>query len=389
MRMARQLLEAVMNREQLPLDKAQDRAASLILESLEKEPGKAIKEASIRALFDAFVNYDGRLNGKLGNTEAVQEAIKSSQFPKITGALIHAKIMTQYQYKFGNVGILVDEVDSNSQTETIPGFTSGTGMSEVPQGIPYDEGNFGEKYSQIKNYKFGHIFSLTKELILFDKTNQLLSFAKTIGNRDGMFRHAFIVQKATDQAVSATGEAAQTSLNANGTATALYATDHSSYAEYANDNLISGALTPDNLAVAIQKLLNMKDETGEYIMTAPDTLLVGPSLLVTAWQITNAPGDPNSANRKANAFAPGGVLSDQFNIKSFNIVVSPYITDSAWYIGDFKSSLRWQWVWRPLTEVQTGNSDAAFDRDVIQRFKYSWMGGCGAIDFRTVVKSSG
>ena len=43
MRMARQLLEAVMNREQLQLDKAQDRAASLILESLEKEPGKALR----------------------------------------------------------------------------------------------------------------------------------------------------------------------------------------------------------------------------------------------------------------------------------------------------------------------------------------------------------
>ena len=42
MRMARQLLEAVMNREQLPLDKAQDRAASLILESLDKDPGKEI-----------------------------------------------------------------------------------------------------------------------------------------------------------------------------------------------------------------------------------------------------------------------------------------------------------------------------------------------------------
>ena len=264
-----------------------------------------------------------------------------------------------------------------------------TGMSEVPQGIPYDEGNFGEKYSQIKNYKFGHIFSLTKELILFDKTNQILGFAKTIGNRDGMFRHAFIVQKVTDQAVSATGEAAQTSLNVNGAAKALYATDHSAYAEYANDNLISGALTPDNLTVAIQKLLNMKDETGEFIMTAPDTLLVGPSLLVTAWQITHAPGNPDTANRQANAFAPGGVLSDQFSIKSFNVVVSPYIVGSTWYIGDFKSSLRWQWVWRPITEVQTGNSDAAFDRDVIQRFKYSWMGGCGAIDFRTVVKSSG
>ncbi len=71
------------------------------------------------------------------------------------------------------------------------------------------------------------------------------------------------------------------------------------------------------------------------------------------------------------------------------VVESPYMASTTeWYIGDPTRMARLYWGWKPATAVQGSNSDASFDRDVIQRYKSSMKLGVALGDYRYLIKGN-
>jgi len=316
-----------------------------------------------------------------GSDEEVTEALSSTAFPKITGALINKVIQKAYDLE-GGVGMsLVNKIPSSQREETIVGYTDDMNMKEIPEGMEYSEGSIGEKYHKIKNRKFGRIIALTEEMIKFDQTGQMIMRAKRIGEM-ARYKQEEIIFDAILGNVN-TGEYA--AWRPNGTATTLYSnTSTDPFTTATLDNLIVDTLTDQtDLTAAMAQFATFTDENGNYMKVRPKVLLVGLSLLAIANEIVNS-------GQSTTLTAPSG---------NKNIYTGMQVADSTfvdnvkgasyWYLGDFKKQFIYTEVF-PLQTLQAkaGNSDE-FKRDTIFQYKARFMGGCGAVTNRYAVQSTG
>jgi len=344
------------------------------------------EEVHIGQLWESFVNTGERLGptgcaGEISFRE-LYEATGASEFPKITTALIHQKLIPTYQAAMQNYDNLVDEVDSDKPEETIAGVITPDEPKLTLEKMPISEGQMVEKYVRIKNYKFTRKISLTREAVLFDKTGgQLLRDARDYGEAMARHRIRFMIQKIIDVAVDATGESAGTALNYKGTAYAVYSNDHSSIDGQMNDNTITGAFGTTAINNAMATLAKMKDYWGKELNLTGRQFIVPVALQFKALQAVASPGQFDSANRASNPLQLLGGAG--FEVYSHPILDANSTT--AWYFGDFRRNYRWQWVIRPRVEDMPGDPS----RDVLSEFLGIWFGGCGAVDYRYAVKSSG
>lgn len=339
------------------------------------EDGKfTIDDSSIKVVWEAMVNEDRRLD--MNDAVRVTEAMTASSFPYFTEKLISKTIIDQYNYALGDVGLLVEETDSKNRKETIVGLDAGEGLEKRGEMEPTTQMHYTQKYVEIKNTKFDKACSLTKELVVMDKTGELIRRAKQIGEKGGLHRHRFIVQKACSLACTATGEAADKSLTINGTARALFSSDHSAWDDVTNDNEDATAFGFAGIKALDILLAGMTDKEGDEIVVMGRQLLVPPELRIQALQLQDSPGEPGTANRNSNPFK-GQLI----------VIPTPILTSAGvYYYGDFPKQTRWQWVWKPTILVLTSNSESYVLSDILQTFKYSYMGGCGNTDYRFVTK---
>jgi len=338
------------------------------------------KDLSIREMFDTFVvAKHPHLAGDLRNAqpEALAEAMTASDFPYATSELIHSVVIPAYNYEMESAMSLVTEVTSNNEIEDIVGFGSVDRLEVVLPNQPYPETRIDEKRVRIQNYKLGHKLPLTREAVVFDKTGELVSRASRIGVKAGQQMHEYILTRCMDIASTLTGQAANTSLNINGTARAMYADTHAAWDTVANDNVsASSALGTSGLESATALLMQMQDKKGDYVSVNPNTILVGPSNWAVATRLMVDTTQPDTANRAGNIFQG-----------RYNVIVTPFISAATdWYIGDFASQMRLQRVWGPEITVIGNSSQLAFDRDVVSQYKFSDFVGVGATDYRFAVK---
>ncbi|RLE37216.1 hypothetical protein DRJ17_07030, partial [Candidatus Woesearchaeota archaeon] len=156
---------------------------------------------------------------------------------------------------------------------------------------------------------------------------------------------------------------------------------HSTIDAQTNDNLLSGAdsaFGTTAIGSAIALLRKMVDSKGEYINILPTHLIIPPELEMQAVMLLNSAQMYDTTNNAVNPYKG-----------QFKLVVSPYITSPEWFIGAPKKQVRVQWVQKPTTESQGKDSGAAFERDVVARFKVSVYVGVGSTDYRYIVRSAG
>jgi len=373
----REVMEAAVNEAGGDMQKANvivaDKFGKLI------DEGKiTFADVSIRELFEATANYNGDVD--LARVTAVSEAISSSAFPYITEKLIYKEMLAAHDIAMMGLDRIVPTIQMSNEKEDIAGLSAIDTLTEVIEGQPYEEGGVSEYYVQVKAKKFGRIISLTREMVLFDKTGEVVRRAKRIGENAGQWKHRFIVEALTDQAINATGESANYGLLWNGSGgNAIYANDHSSYFDgQTNDNLVSGALTFDNFASARALLRRMKNSVGDYVFVNPRHLVVPPELEASALILMQSTQKAGSANNDVNVFKG-----------SADVIVSPYLADSNdWFLGDVSRQIVWGRVWDLEVVAQRRGSDADFERDVVQRYRASIFGGARCVDYRYVVKGS-
>ena len=316
---------------------------------------------------------------KVGEAD-FSEAMASSAFPKITGALISKKVQEGYDLEYGIGDKLVTVVQSSVKDETIVGFGADNQMKEVLEGINYEEGSITEKYHKIKNTKKGRIISLTEEMVRFDQTGQMLMKAQQIGESAKSDREKTIMNAVLE--LTSTGQLA--AWRPAGTATTLYSnTSTDPYTTATLDNLLSTGLADNtDLAEAAALFGQFTDEQGLPMRVRPKTLLVAMALQPIAYGIVYS-------GQNTILTSPAGVKNQY---KGTEVLDSTFIDQqssaTAWWYGDFKKQFVYTEVW-PLSTFQQGrDSEQAFNADVVARYKVSYYGGCGAVSNRYVIQGN-
>ena len=337
------------------------------------------EEISIRECFEALVEEQNPgLDLRYSDFSDIREAIVSSQFPKITGTLIHSTFIREYELNMGDLMSLVEQRTSTRREETIAGMTPGERAGQVEEGAPFSEIQIGEKYVHIPNKKFGKGVSLTKEMILFDQTGDLVRYAKANGQELGTSLASFICNRLTDTAWNELDiDGVSRSYTINGTRRAIYADTHASWDVYANDNLAAAALPSISVVRGMRKQLKlMVNEQNEKIVTKSPIVFANDLLEDDMRQFFHLQDfELDSANRNRNIYQ-----------NSVKLVVSPFFPSlTHWFLGDPARQNILQWVWKPRTDTDSVG-DAR--RQIVGSWWSSFMCGVGNQDHRFVIKNA-
>ncbi len=122
-------------------------------------------------------------------------------------------------------------------------------------------------------------------------------------------------------------------------------------------NLQAGVLNATNLNAAAEKIAEQTDSQGSPLGLMADTLFVGPKNAAAAREILNAQVINGTTNVNYNAY---------------KLVVTPYITDTKWFLADTKEGIKGiELIVRvspdKIIAKNIENSDNAFNRDI-----YEW-----------------
>jgi len=344
-----------------------------------------VAEASLKGLWEAcgsphLTEWNDVEAGTIVE-ENIAEAPGPSFFPTITGSLINKVVQDAYMLDPGVGMQVVQVIDSAQKDDTIVGVSADDELMEIEPGNPYPEGMMGEKYHKIRNRKWGRMISLTEETVKFDQTGQLARRAANIGSRARSKQEEIIF----DAVLGLVTTGAYASWRPAGTATTLYSdTSNDPYTSGTLDNNITETLADEtDIDAAMVKLGAMTDEQGRYIAANPDTLLVGVALRATAQKLV---GSSASLVSEKNA----GVINIWQGLTAHS---SPWVDAGLsalyWLFGEFKKQFVYTQVFPLQVRQMKAGADAQFNRDVALAWRVRFMGGCGAVSNRYVIRSTG
>ncbi len=375
--------------------KGQDRAEKL--ESWAKDLGNKLDKGVIAPnqvhlgqLFESMVNYPGsRIHNKVGEMAAsadradlsdtdISSAITASEFPFITGKLIHDTLIPSYEENLTGIDMLMTEDDTDRKVVDVAGTMGSEEPERLLEGEEYELTTDREKTIQIQTHKFGRRIPVTRELIQFDKTGgSILRKARNAGPQMARHRLTWAIQGIQDLAITATGQAVNTIFKYDGSTAALYSSDHSAIDGQTNVNSIADTLTTLGLQASRKQLRKQTDFYGKKLRLDGEVLLVPEALYVESSNFTVSITDPNQ-QKPGVAILFGGIT----------VIGDPLLDDTsttAWFYGNFKRQFLWMWIWRPGVEPIPGDPR----RDIVMEFKYGYYAGFGAQDYRYVIKSTG
>jgi hypothetical protein len=294
----------------------------------------------------------------------LSENLTSSAFPVIAGEII-SKVMIDAYTVFPKVGdSLVRTVPSRLKESKIAGWKAIGIIKQVHERESYSQVTPpDEKYVRIANEKFGGLLDLTKEAIFFDQTGELIDRARMLGEEGARFREEKIMNCVTD------------TLSKSYDLGELYSSG--------NGNLkTSNPLGTSGWQNVHVSLLEKKDEENKPIWVMGDrpVMVIPANLWPTAEKLVrNERGDLGTANLDVNLAR-----------NMFDIIVNPYLASGSttWWYGGFKRQFRWEEIWPLETYSRVGqDTEDGFNKDVIQQFKVSFYGGCGAADTKYVYEN--
>jgi len=149
--------------------------------------------------------------------------------------------------------------------------------------------------------------------------------------------------------------------------------DHSEGDSGTQSNVLSTALSADELENAVTAMMQFKDDQGKPLGVMPDTLLVGPDNYFTAREILNSVSIVVAGASDVEK-PSGNPLSGMLDL-----LVSPHIDSGKWFVlatGHPVRPLLLQWRIKPeFTAVTDPSDEYVFSTDV---FKYGVRSRLGA-----------
>lgn len=377
-----------MNRDSMKLlyEKGEKRFVATMINLINEGEIKA-EDFSLKALHEAMgapnLQQMSVINERhIEEGVAISEAMDSTAFPKITGALINKIVMEAYALEAGIGDQLVTVIPSSVRDETIVGFGADAEMKEVPEGIAYEEGSLTEKYHKIRNTKKGRLLALTYEMVKFDQTGQLIMRARQMGEYCKSSRELMIMNSVLE--LTSTGDLA--AWRPAGAATTLYSnTSNDPYTSGDLDNLEAEALADEtDVAKATTLFAQFTDEQGLPMNISPKVMLTGRTLEPIAYKIFRS-------GQTVEKTTPSGTKS-LYADKGIQVLASSFVDQkksaTAWFFGDPKKQFVFTEVFPVRVEQQKAGHDDEFKKDIIFRFKAGFFGGCGAVTNRYMVQGN-
>lgn len=332
-----------------------------------------------------------------GTLRESNPGVRTNLFQVVTGELIGRKVIEGYEDDSGFIGDkLVSVMPSGLRNQKIAGFKALAGPTEIPEGHPYEESTFEEKYVTTLETKQGRILSINEELIAFDQTGEINRRAMALGYYLRQERERTIVRAVTD----ADASSGKYVYRPAGSGQTLFKTDGSNRNWIGSGNTTSSGF---NTAVPLvdwtdvdevlhYRATEVKDDridgTSRPIVMPVRQMLVPESLRGTATSIVNSTEITVTSDVNQTKFAnPVHGLVE--------VLSSPFIDEQGgqavndWYLGDFRRQFIWTEIWPVQTFLQRSDSEAGFDRDVVLRVKVRYYGGISAVDTVFVTKVDG
>lgn len=277
--------------------------------------------------------------------------------------------------------IFVMEKSSN-WAEKLTGMTTMDGFQPVGENGAYPVDNIQEGYNKvIEHMTWKDSFSISREIIddskILDLRQKPLGFITGYYRTREKFAAAHLGAAIRKQSSVKFGGMTFDTKGADGSA--LFATSHAPKVKgSAQSNLWADAFSNDALMAAEERMQNMKDDNGNILDIAPDTILI-PNLYTLKKAVFAAIGadkDPETANNGFN-----------YNYGRWTVIVWPYLNEyitastEPWVLMDSKYNRDYRgavWFDRVPLEVRS-TVDEGNDANV-------WKGysrfNCGFNDFR-------
>jgi len=351
----------------------------------------SIREIAEVTLGGARVHQMDPRNGDVDLLEA-GEGVDATAFSDITGQVVQSKILDAYKQEAFILSKLVDTIPTRFDGEKIPGIGRiSDDAAEVRPGMPYPNLGFAEDYIETpQTTKRGFIVPVTKEAIYFDRTHLILQRAAEVGEVLGLNKEKRLV----DLLIGVTnnykwkGEEYNTySSTGNGVA------PDGDWINEMTEELVDWT----DVDAAEQLFASLLDpNTGEPVLVQATTVLVMPAYRHAAHRVFNAAELTYTSAGTTTNTTVANPLGDYQVIESRlayrRLIASGESAAEAkkwWFVGDFKKAFAYMENW-PITVTQSPpNSEAAFNQDIVVRFKASERGAAAVINPRYVVKSTG
>lgn len=337
---------------------------------------------SIRKLFEACVDdgfelvqnhFDPSGGGGVRLLEATG-AVNTAMFAATQGQYLYNAILRSYQMPELIGDMLVTVINSKESGEKIPGVSEiGDEVEVVGEGKPYPTAAVAENWIQTpETIKRGLIINLTKEVIFFDKTGQILQRAANIGRTIAINREKRILDVALG---------ISTVYSRNGAAVE---------ATYGSDNTTASNPLVDWTSVdtADTKFSEITDpDTGEPIVVTANVMVVPIAKHNLARRIINATMTGQTTSSRETRVSSNS-LNQNYNVLSNAYVKQRTSSDTTWFYGNPKEAFVYMQNW-PLTVEQEGeNGHLAFSNDIVARFKASERGAAGVLERRYMLKAT-
>ncbi len=340
-------------------------------------------------------------------TEAV-DAVDTSAMANITGQIFFNKIKDALTSDEFIGDRLVGPMPSNIQGEELVG---GIGLAadvfneNVTEGEPYPLAGLTEEYVTVPAAeKKGVIIGLTREVIIADKTGQLLARAKSVGNAAGIRREKSILDVVLG-VVNPYRYKGEVRLTYGDGATAGQAMGFLNEATAALNNYTDVQEVADLFYA-------MRDPVSEEPFThSPTTIVCGKA---PAWAHRAVVRDTEVRLDQRPVLAAGAnaimsvgknripwnleILSNEWVIQRTllanglggGIVAADRAAANLhWWIGKPTEAFVWKEIWPFFVEEAPNNNEAQFTSDVFLRFKTGYKGVAGVIEPRLMIRSDG
>lgn len=347
-----------------------------------------------------WVNSLDPRNGGISFQEAIA-GVSTTQFANITGQLIFSSIMQGFQQEEFVASRMVATVPTKfTKGEKIPGISRiqdpGQDVLIVEENMPYKSYGFGEEFVQAPaTVKRGLIVPVSKEAIFDDRTSLVTVRANEVGMIMGLNKE----KRLLDMIIGATNTYQEFRRGMSSvTARTTYSTElvGGGWVNHLDNN---GLVDWSDIDDAENLFAEMVDpSTGEPIIMSGKTLFVPQQKRATANRIISATEvrETSNTNTQTNGGNPlqGLGISVQSSRQLYARLTATdglgqTATDAKgyWFYGDFNGAFAYYENWPITTAQETENSAAAFDHDIVMRFKASERGAATVTEPRKVIRS--
>lgn len=314
--------------------------------------------------------------------EAAGDGVSHSSFTNINKQIIYSAVMESFDDPVFTMSNVIPTQTTQFESETIPGMSEvGDVAEEIGEGMPYPEFGFGEDYVVTpKTQKYGFIVPVTREAIFFDRTGLIMDRAKKVGHWLGYRKEVRILQ---------TFLGIDNTFNWLGT---TYNTYQTSQWTNTQTNVLSDYTDVENSELLMVGIVD--PWTGLPVTVIPKDLFVMPALVYTARNIINATQVRTTTASSIETISDNPIRG-QYTPMTSRIAkkvltdsgVSSSDADTYWFHGDFATAFRYMENWPVQVSVQRGDSESAFTKDIVLRYKASERGRPAVFQPRVVVRN--